>query len=701
MIMKNPCLSLTHTSALSTRFLSLAMLAAGLLAAADASALPQGSTVVSGHATITQPSATQEVITQTTNKAIINWQGFDIQGNESVHIIEPSSHSIQLDRVTGGNPTQILGSLTANGQVWLVNPDGIFFGPSSQVNVAGLVASTADISNRHFRHGHDRFDTPGKPDASVINDGTITAARGGLVALVAPGVINNGVITAKYGTVALGAGQTFSIDFYGDGLYGFDVTSPATQAAKDQHGNPLTAALANTGTISAGTVNLTARAAANIVSQAINTTGIVEATAAHAEGGTIVLDGGDGNVNVGGTVDASRNVRIDPANVSLNDATVTAGHNIHITTPGNVTLTGSTITAGQTLDIDNGGAFSSDTPGVLNGNTVRLHQNGGSAAGSIQNAIDAVGTVGPGGTTLKLGDGTWNEAITISDPNFRLIGSKSGNSIIEPDTSAFITVLVNNVDNVTISDLTVQPCSGCGVYGSFYGIAGGGNNMTILGNHIGGFAGVGLGFHGDDDKVAGNIITGAGVNADQVGIGFSGYNNKVYGNSVSNYGIDILVSPFLDNTGGHYSTGNVISKNLLSDSNTGISIQDGINTIISGNTLTNVTPVPTNPYLSSAILVLGGSNTTIEDNSISGTGVGNGIGAHFYSTGLNVSGNAISDFATGVSFDTSTTGSITNNTLAVNATGISLTDSSVATVSGNTFTGDATDIYVDGTSSIK
>ena len=303
--------------------------------------------MVSGHVTTSQPTSTQEVITQTTNKAIIDWQSFNIKGNESVFIIEPSSNSIQLDRITSGSPTQILGNVLSNGQVWLVNPDGIFFGPSSRINVAGLVASTADISNKNFLSGNYHFDIAGNPSASVINQGTITAAQGGLVALVAPGVVNSGTIAAQYATVALGSGQTFSValDFYGDGLYSFTVNSAATKLAKDQNGTPLAAAITNTGTISGGKVYMTADAAANIVSQAINTTGIVEAMAAHAENGTVVLDGGAGDVNVGGTVSASGDMPVKGRNVSLTKAKVTSGRNFAVTTTGNVTMTGSTITA--------------------------------------------------------------------------------------------------------------------------------------------------------------------------------------------------------------------------------------------------------------------------------------------------------------------------------------------------------------------
>ncbi|MBV8938803.1 MAG: filamentous hemagglutinin N-terminal domain-containing protein, partial [Alphaproteobacteria bacterium] len=309
--MKTIASHLYNSSALysrHSRFIGgLAFSVAALGGAQDAFALPQGAQTVSGQIAVSQPASTQLIVNQSSDKAIINWQSFDILNGESTRFVQPSSGSVALNRITNGNPTQILGQLSANGHLMVVNPNGVFFGPSSHVDVAGLVASTADISNANFLAGHYVFDKPGKPDASIVNKGLITAAEGGLVALVAPGVENDGVISAKLGTVALGAGQTFTLDLYGDNLYSFAVGQKATAKAKDQDGNVLPAAIVNTGTISAegGTIYMTARAAKEVVDQAINTTGIVEATASREIGGEIVLDGGEGAVSISGTLDVS------------------------------------------------------------------------------------------------------------------------------------------------------------------------------------------------------------------------------------------------------------------------------------------------------------------------------------------------------------------------------------------------------------
>jgi large exoprotein involved in heme utilization and adhesion len=124
--------------------------------------------------------------------------------------------SATLNRVTGDQLSVILGRMDANGQVLLVNPHGIIFGKSAQINVGSLIASTANISNDNFMQGRLLFDQPGRPGAGVINSGSITAAEGGLVALVAPHVRNDGLIQARLGKVLMGAADTFTIDLYGD-----------------------------------------------------------------------------------------------------------------------------------------------------------------------------------------------------------------------------------------------------------------------------------------------------------------------------------------------------------------------------------------------------------------------------------------------------------------------------------------------------
>ncbi|HVM77916.1 MAG TPA: filamentous hemagglutinin N-terminal domain-containing protein, partial [Stellaceae bacterium] len=149
-------------------------LVAALTAAERASAGPLGTPQVqAGQVTVTSPAANKTVINQATSKAILNWNAFSIPSGSSVQFVQPSAGSIVLNRVTGGTVTNIAGQLTANGQVWIVNPNGVFFGPGAQVNVAGLIATTADIRNQDFLSGNYKFGIgSSNPNASIVNQGT-------------------------------------------------------------------------------------------------------------------------------------------------------------------------------------------------------------------------------------------------------------------------------------------------------------------------------------------------------------------------------------------------------------------------------------------------------------------------------------------------------------------------------------------------
>src|SRR5258707_9096986 len=190
------------------RFSNFLLTAAALIAlsAAPAAAGPEGATVVGGAATIQGQGGAAVIVNQSSSSAIINWNTFNIGARESVRFNQPGSSSVVLNRVTGGQgPSQIYGTLTANGRVFLINRDGILFGPTAMVDTAGFLATTHDITNEDFMAGRYVFGIPGRPDASIVNQGTITAHSYGFAALVAPGVRNEGIITANLGIVALGS----------------------------------------------------------------------------------------------------------------------------------------------------------------------------------------------------------------------------------------------------------------------------------------------------------------------------------------------------------------------------------------------------------------------------------------------------------------------------------------------------------------
>ena len=273
--------------------LSLALLLGAGAAAATPTAteLPTGGQVVAGQASISSNGARLEV-QQSSQRAALDWQTFNIGSQAHVHFEQPAA-GVALNRVLDTQASQIYGRLTATGQVFLLNPNGVLFAPGSQVDVGGLVASTLKLSNADFMAGNYRFE--GGSSSAIINQGNIRAAQGGTVALIAARIENTGSIEAAQGNVLLGAGSRVTLDLGGP------VKLQVEQGALD-------ALIANGGAIRAagGLVYLTAQAAGALASTAINHSGLIEAqTLATGERGQVVLSatGPGSRVEVSGRID--------------------------------------------------------------------------------------------------------------------------------------------------------------------------------------------------------------------------------------------------------------------------------------------------------------------------------------------------------------------------------------------------------------
>jgi filamentous hemagglutinin family protein len=287
----------------------------------NAVASPQNGTVVAGAASITGAAAAV-TINQSSQNVVINWQSFSIAPNEAVTFQQPNGNSVALNRVTGADPSAILGSLSANGKVFLVNPNGVLFAPGAQVNVGGLVASTLDIANGDFMEGSYAFTGSGTGD--VLNQGSITA-DGGYVALLGAQVVNEGVITARLGSVVLAAGRAMTLDIAGDGLLNVAVDAGAVDALAR-----------NSGLIQAdgGQVVMTAKSAGDLIKTAVNNTGIIEAHTIETREGTIRLlgDSRNGTVEVAGTLDASAPDGGDGGVIETSAANVMIAEEARVTT---------------------------------------------------------------------------------------------------------------------------------------------------------------------------------------------------------------------------------------------------------------------------------------------------------------------------------------------------------------------------------
>jgi len=261
---------------------------------------PTGPAVVGGQATVSGLGTSHVTITQASQQAIINWQQFNIAPNEVTQFIQSNAQSIALNRIFDQNPSQIFGSLHANGTVILLNSNGILFGPNAQVNVGGLIASSLNLSNANFLAGHYLFQGTGV-EGTVKNMGTIQGSHDG-VYLLAPNVENSGVITSPGGNIVLAAGAKAFLSSRPDGR-GFlaELSNPLGQSAN------LKDLIADGGmiTMAGRVVNQTGLIRADSVREQ---NGKIELLASEAvtlqDGSRTLARGGDDGVSNGGTIRA-------------------------------------------------------------------------------------------------------------------------------------------------------------------------------------------------------------------------------------------------------------------------------------------------------------------------------------------------------------------------------------------------------------
>ena len=254
---------------------------------------PSGGEVVGGSATISGAGTGSTTVVQASDRAIINWQDFSIGLGEITRFIQPGSDAAVLNRVLSGNPSQLLGTLQANGQVYLINPNGIVVGPSGVINAGSFIGSTLDIANSDFMAGGNLLFS-GNSLAGVENLGTINAL-GGNIFLFGHTVKNSGTLNAD-STVGLAAGTKIELRQAGNERIGVLLGDSANQAA---------VGVDNQGLIKATSAEIQA-AGGNIYAVAINNGGTIRATPTLTmEGGKLVLKAVGGTVVNSGTLDAS------------------------------------------------------------------------------------------------------------------------------------------------------------------------------------------------------------------------------------------------------------------------------------------------------------------------------------------------------------------------------------------------------------
>ncbi|WP_076591420.1 GLUG motif-containing protein [Herminiimonas arsenitoxidans] len=335
-------------------------------------------------------------INQHTQNIAIDWVGLSTAANEALIFNQPNSAAIALNRITGSSPSTLLGSLTANGQVFILNPNGVLFGAGAQVNVGGLVASTLSMSNADLAAGRMVFALDGNANGSVINKGTINAADGGYVALIAGTVRNEGNINARLGTALLAAGNKVTLNINNGSLLGYSIDHGALNALAE-----------NKQLIQAngGQVLMSAKALNNLTTAVVNNTGIIEAKTVENRNGRIMLMGDMevGTVNVGGTLDASAPTGGDGGFVETSAAHVKVATGTKVTTKAANGKTGKWLIDPNdfTIAASGGDMTGADVSATLNNTDFE-----------IQTAT--MGTAGGNGD-INVNDAvTWNAATTLT-----------------------------------------------------------------------------------------------------------------------------------------------------------------------------------------------------------------------------------------------------------------------------------------------
>jgi fibronectin-binding autotransporter adhesin len=505
-----------------------ALLLAGLCGGWAHAQLPSGGAIVSGSGAIS-PQGTQLLIQQNTPRLGIDWQSFSIGAGNRVVFAQPDAAAIALNRVIGHSRSEIYGAIQANGQVFLINPNGILFGRSAEINVGGLLASTKMLSPEDFAQGIYRL-TGTDLSADIINQGTLKALPGGTLVFVGDRLTNTGQIIAQGGKVIMAAGQSATLSLDHNGHYRVDVDGPVLGALVD-----------NQGLISAdnGSVWLTTRGKYLALDNAINMSGSI-----FARSGTVVLDGGNAGITQlqGGTIDvSSANATGGSAilagqyvglfnNATINASGAVGGGKVIIGGDqlGKVASTLCITLAEQTyidqlahIDISSsegdGGFIETSGKGVNIAGTLLAQAKGKSGQWlidpndiTIQNAVNSAIS----GTTIWTGDST-TATSTVSN-------TALGSALT---SGASIEIRTNGSGNITVSDDVFYMGSGNLTLNA-------GTNI-LVDAHITGITGIDSGLtltSGGGTQISGNINISGDLNINSNGSFYNNVNSITAGN---------------------------------------------------------------------------------------------------------------------------------------------------------------------------
>ncbi len=307
--------------------------------------LPSGSTTISGDVSLTADDQTL-TIQQQSDQAIIEWNSFNIGENNTVTFNQPSAAASALNRVISGNPTTLAGVLNANGKVFVVNENGVYFTPTSTINAHSFAASTLALSNDDFLSNKLLFklDDVDNIFSSIVHKGSITTLDGGFTALLGGAIDSEGTINANLGKIGIGAGKEITLDLSGDKF--LQVSVPLSEAITllDQNAEELNTIINHAGTSTGNRIDIDVGAAKNVVQRAVNIPGNLVATTASQQNGVITLGSGSDIVVAGNlTAKEGGNINVEGDFLSFGGEVNVSGTNagaINLNSTGEISLGG-------------------------------------------------------------------------------------------------------------------------------------------------------------------------------------------------------------------------------------------------------------------------------------------------------------------------------------------------------------------------
>ena len=650
-------------------------------------------------------------INQASQRAVINWQSFDVGADAKVHIVQPNEAATLLNRVVTNKPSEIYGNIDANGQVILVNNNGIVFGKDGSASASSFTATTLDISDQDFMDGKDRYSSNGA-QGEIVNHGTIEAKNGGYVALLGAKVSNDGKIVTHNGTVALGAADSITIPMTSSGKIKMQLSAGIINAAVENTKNGVIVT-------EGGDVYLQA-AAVNSAMASVQHSGQIDTSGEQAGKALLLADHGEisveGNItanssnaaNKGGDIIIGRDSETGKLAKTTNvSAAILESKKGFVETSADLLATnGTQVKAAEwLLDPTNITIAASGASGTA----YAANYTAGSDSVILASDINASLNAGTGVTIATSGTGASAGNIAVNESIAKTAGASSfltlrAHNDITVAAGKTITSTAGNLTVTLNSDFdgngsgTIAMAAGSGITSNGGNILLGGGSAGSATSYAAGYASVLSGV----SLVSSNLTAGGGD------ISIKGKGNSVFTNTSSMRGVDLSGTTISTTGSGTITIDGVGGNGNVTNLNVGIGLTNNA-TITAGTgaiTMTGTATTTAGGYYNSGIWLYGSGSKVTGAGAISLTGVGGGSTYASLNQGVRLEGGQVIATGTGTVTLNGTSGTTTgtagpNAGVEISSSGVAKTDTGNISITGLSGTTGATDVLLSGAGSVS